>query len=504
MGAVLAALLSAVVPGLGQLYAGARRRAAFVAIPFALLVVVATAAGAAVAGGGLRVEDLLGAALRPEVLAGALVADLALLGYRVFAMIDAWLVARRRGGAGSGSPLVTAVSVTLLVAIIGVNAVGHVGAAAIGWEIASTGQSILAGDDPGDALLSPDDPTGLLDDEPSPSPIQTAKPGLPGSNQAGGAEFGRAQAPQPSPPPTWARDDRLDVLLLGVDSGPGRWSLRTDTMILMSVDYRTGAAALFGIPRNIVNVPLPKESAKAFPGCRCYPRMLNSLYVYAMGHPGSFPGGDNRGLRAVAGAIESLVGVDIDGMAIIDLNGFVKLVDALGGLRITVPQAIYDQRYPKPDGSGYRTIYIKAGKQKMSGATALAYARSRHQSSDYSRMRRQQEVLVALRKQVQPCTVLADLPKLLKAVKGTLKTTFKTDALPDLLRLAARVKADDTMRFSIAPPNYPEYLSKSDWKRIRTLVRRVFDKPRAKAEKEAAEASASPSSIFADDPCKPD
>jgi LCP family protein required for cell wall assembly len=255
-------------------------------------------------------------------------------------------------------------------------------------------------------------------------------------------------------------------------------------MILVSVDMRTGTAAMFGIPRNMVNVPLPKESAAAFPGCRCYPRLLNSLYVYAMGNPGRFPGGDNRGFRAVAGAIETLTGVNLDGMAIIDLNGFVKLVDALGGLRITVPRAIHDDHYPKPDGTGNIDLYIKAGRQKMNGFTALAYARSRHESSDYSRMRRQQEVLLALRKQVKPCTVLADLPKLLRALKRTVQTTFKPEALPDLLRLAARVDVNDVARYSLAPPTYPEYLGKADWKRIRTLVGHVFDEARAKAARQ--------------------
>ncbi|HLA16595.1 MAG TPA: LCP family protein [Candidatus Limnocylindrales bacterium] len=515
--AVIAAILSAVIPGLGQLWAGAPRRALVIAIPFLVLVIAAVVTGIAVVGGALPLDDLVGVLLRPEFLGAVIVVDVALLGYRAFAMADAWVVARR-WGREPGRPLAGAVSLLLLVVLVAGNVAAHAGIAYLDMEIASAGETILAGNDPNDLLLPPDDPT-LVDDptlgddpEPSATPTVEASP----LTAAGGRQSPDPRpaprsvdpavvlADPPVPPPAWTRDRRLDVLLLGVDSGPGRWSLRTDTMILVSVDLETATAAMFGIPRNLVNVPLPKESAGSFPECRCYPRLLNSLYVYAMGHPSTFPGGDNRGFRAVAGAIETLTGVDLDGIAIVDLNGFVKLVNALGGLRITVPSAVYDQRYPKPDGTGNIELYIKAGRQKMNGFTALAYARSRHGSSDYSRMRRQQEVLVALRKQVKPCTVLADLPKFIKALKGTVTTTFKPEALPDLLRLAARVNIDRAARYSLAPPTYPEYLGKADWKRIRTLVRHVFDKARAKAATPDAAASPSPFILEPadpDDPC---
>jgi anionic cell wall polymer biosynthesis LytR-Cps2A-Psr (LCP) family protein len=196
--------------------------------------------------------------------------------------------------------------------------------------------------------------------------------------------------------------------------------------------------------------------------------------------------------------------VNLDGMAIIDLNGFVKLIDALGGLRITVPQAIYDARYPRPDGTGNIELYIKPGRQKMNGFTALAYARSRHGSSDYSRMRRQQEVLLALRRQVKPCRLLADPAKLVKAIKSTVRTTFKPKDVPEMLRLAAAMDLDRVARHSISPPTYPEYLTKSDAKRVRNLVQHVFDKARVKASKKQADDPAfAPPSAGAEpeDPC---
>jgi anionic cell wall polymer biosynthesis LytR-Cps2A-Psr (LCP) family protein len=86
----------------------------------------------------------------------------------------------------------------------------------------------------------------------------------------------------------------------------------------------------------MTGVPLAPESAGAFRNGR-FPGLLNALYVYAMGHPKAFPGGASRGFRAVTGAVQELVGVRLDGAVVVNLAGFVRLVDALGGLWIDVP-----------------------------------------------------------------------------------------------------------------------------------------------------------------------
>ena len=176
-------------------------------------------------------------------------------------------------------------------------------------------------------------------------------------------------------------------------------------MMLVSVDIASGRAALFGFPRNLVNVPLPPRIQKAFK-CRCFPEMLSGYYRWAQSHPDLFSGSKTtRGYRALAELYGYLTGRTIDGVAAADLNGFVKLVDALGGLTIDVPYRIYDRNYPKEDGSGTMVLEIQPGVQTLSGSMALAFARTRHQDSDYGRMNRQQLVLVALRKQLNPCAI---------------------------------------------------------------------------------------------------
>jgi LCP family protein required for cell wall assembly len=247
--------------------------------------------------------------------------------------------------------------------------------------------------------------------------------------------------------------------------------------MVLSVDTQTGDSALFSIPRNMVNVPLPKESRNAF-ACRCFPRLINSLYVYASSHPGSFPGKDDtRGLRAVQMAIGTLVGRKLDGMVVVKLQGFVKLVNAIGGIDVTVPEAVFDERYPLENGNGYVQIYIKRGKQHMTGRKALMYARSRHQDSDYGRMERQQIVLTAIGKKLLKEPLLIRLPDLLDIAKNNLWTNLKKRDLPDLATLAEQVDLKAMQKVRFIPPNYPAYLNDAAIKKIRGVVDHVFDHP---------------------------
>ena len=287
--------------------------------------------------------------------------------------------------------------------------------------------------------------------------------------------------PAPTPRPNPLSDGRLDVLLVGADSGPGRWSLRTDTLVVLSVDEASGEAALFSIPRNMVNVPLPKESRGAF-SCRCFPQMINGLYVYAQGHPGQFPGKDDvRGLRAVQMAIGTLIGRKLDGMVVVQLQGFVKLINAVGGLDINVPEAVYDHRYPLENGNGYVEVYIKRGKQHMTGRKALMYARSRHQDSDYGRMERQQIVLTALGRQLQKESLLVQLPELMRIAKKHLWTNLKRRDLPALMQLAERTDIKGMKRVRFIPPTYDEYLDRATIRKIRKVVKDVFKKAKPDA-----------------------
>jgi LCP family protein required for cell wall assembly len=285
-------------------------------------------------------------------------------------------------------------------------------------------------------------------------------------------------APPPAPASTqgWAADGRLNLLLIGSDAGPDRWSLRTDTIMVLRVDVATGHAAFFGIPRNLINVPLAPEDQTTFPNNR-FPDLVNEVYTYAMAHPDEFPGGDARGFRAVAGAIQELVGVRLDGMVVVNLAGFVRLVNALGGLWIDVPSTLIDTNYPLEDGTGHIAVEFDPGCQHLDGRMALAYARSRQQDSDYGRMHRQQTVLLALRRQFDPLALLPKIPDLLDAAGATLWTTLTPRQLADMARLASRVKVNQVQTFFFTPHAYPETLDDNEIAQIQSVVRGVFANP---------------------------
>jgi LCP family protein required for cell wall assembly len=452
----LGAFLSFLIPGTGQLLEGRIRVGLFFLVPFLLAVLI----GIIVANGDRT--ELLGFIVQPSVLMGIAVLDVVLFAWRAAAIVDAWW------GGGSKVPhtILSTVAVVVLLAITG--ATHYV----VGAEVMAVRDTFAT------VFGTPDGGTGQEQDDgfgdiPDPTDAPSTTPTLPGTGATPTTEATPTPAPTPRPGPL--ADGRLDVLLVGGDAGPGRWSLRTDTLIVLSVDAKSGEAALFSIPRNMVNVPLPKESRKAFT-CGCFPQLINALYVYASGHPSKFPGNDEvRGLRAVQFAISELIGRKLDGMVVVKLNGFVKLIDAIGGLDINVPEAVYDKRYPLENGKGYVTVSIKKGKQHMNGHKALMYARSRHMDSDYGRMERQQIVLTALGKQLLREPIIVRLPELLDLAKNNLWTNLKTQDLPDLAKLAENVDVKGMKKVRFIPPKYPSYLNKATIRKIRAVVRDAFD-----------------------------
>ncbi|HEX5828496.1 MAG TPA: LCP family protein [Candidatus Limnocylindrales bacterium] len=478
--ATIAAVLGFLFPGAGHAWAGRAMRAAVLGLPALFLIGVPI--GLYLAGG---TQALVALVTQPSVLLGILTLDIVLLVWRTVSIVDAYAVARRaeRQAAAADRPrrqgsrlLGKAVVVTLVAVTIGT----HGAVAFVGYN----GYDLVTG------VFAQGDGTGVAwgDEDPSysPEPEETDDPGAtPDPLALQSATPSPTATPSASPSPTitpeplpyWAEDGRLNLVLLGGDSGPGRASIRTDTMMLLSVDLASHKAVLASFPRNLVNVPLPKPYSRAFANGR-YPEMLNALWRYADEHPSKrFPGGDrSRGFRAVSAAIGYMAGVEVDGLAFVDLNGFVKFIDVLGGLDITVPEAIYDARYPMEDGSGNKVLRISAGKHHLNGSEALAYARSRHQDSDYGRMSRQQLVLLALRKQTKVCSLVPDLPKLVKIAKSSMYTNIPLNDLPPLMAVAAKVRSSSIEQLSFTPgEGYPSSVTTSAVLRMRKAIRNALE-----------------------------
>jgi polyisoprenyl-teichoic acid--peptidoglycan teichoic acid transferase len=480
----IAAALSALLPGLGQARLGARRRGALIALPFVGIIAVGLAAVV------LDFHGVVDTILSPGVLVGLLLLVIAMGAYHLGAIVDAFRLGRRLAagqpsagqqaagqpparGRGFRSPLLIA-SLAAVVALYGVIEL-------VGVQTYQAATAIFVSPSSEFQIPAPSF-------APRPTPTQGILP-------TGPVTAPPPPTPTPEPVPQWAQDGRLNLLLVGSDAGPGRWLARMDSINVLSVDIATGRIAIFSLWRYTGNVPLPPESAGAFKNGR-FPGWLNALYVYAMDHPDKFPGGEARGFRATAGAVQELIGQPLDGAIVVNLNGFVDLVDAVGGMWIDIPFAVHDDHYALPDGRGYIVLNFAAGCQKLNGERALEYARTRHQDSDYGRMRRQQRVIVALGRELDPIGLLPKVPKLLEIARDNLWTTLQPGDLAGLAELAARADKKDIQYYLFWPPQTPQRLDTAGIQHVRDVVGTIFDGP-------ASSSGPTPDPTKAPKPCPP-
>lgn len=250
-----------------------------------------------------------------------------------------------------------------------------------------------------------------------------------------------------------------------------------DVMLLVEIDVATGKVAMIGLPRNLYNAPFPPGAARDAVACGCFKDLLNALYVEAtIRHPDRWPGtGAVAGIGAVRSVVSEITGRPVDAVVVADLWGMIKVVDAMGGLDINVPSSVYDASYPDPV-YGKIELYIKAGKQHFDGRLALAYARSRHQDSDYGRMARQQTLLLAVREQIGPKTIL-NAPDLFNAAKGFTWTDLPRDSLPNLVELFGKAAHASVKQLRIVPPTYPSYLTTSELLKIKQAIAALLGVP---------------------------
>jgi LCP family protein required for cell wall assembly len=245
--------------------------------------------------------------------------------------------------------------------------------------------------------------------------------------------------------------DRINIALLGSDAGVGRTGTRTDTIILVSIDPETGDAAMFAVPRNMTEVPLPEGMGVW--SCNCFPDIITHLWANAEWFPDAFPGPQEPSVNAVKAALAGVFGVDVHYYAKVELAQFVGLFDALGGVAIDAPVRITDPSYPHEDGS-FESIAIEAGEQVLAGHEALAYARIRYNSGDFARMHRQRCVLGAALESMDAGTLAADYGWFEEAVAEYVETDIPLEHLGDFIELLSRVELDRFATVRITRYNY--------------------------------------------------
>ncbi len=260
----------------------------------------------------------------------------------------------------------------------------------------------------------------------------------------------RPQILDPAADP-WVGQDRVNVLLLGGDAGPNRVGTRTDSIIVASIDVDSGDTVLFGLPRNLQNVPFPTGSPldELYPDGFSGPGdplqwMLNAVYPRVPElHPKVLGDSDNEGADALKMAVSGALGLRVDYYVLVSIPGFVQLIDAVGGVTVNINQPI-----PIGGAEGLREPegYLRPGPgRELDGFDAMWFARGRYGLDDYDRMARQRCLLDAVIERADPVTLLTRYQRILDAGRNILRTDIPGELLPDLVDLAFAVK-DERVR----------------------------------------------------------
>ena len=444
-----AAVASALIPGLGQLMAGKR------AIGLTLIAVDAAVALSLAAGVYLYPGKLLRTLVDPTALLILAGANIAVFLYRAAATADSYLLWSHRS---SRDRLLGVIAGILVV-------VPHLG----------VGSLVMTQDDLVRSVFA----TEQIDEPIAPAPDSTTSAPNPSSSTvATSTTLGVTTTT--NEPRIWDGYERLNILLLGSDAGVGRTGTRTDTIVLVSVEPRSGDVAMFSVPRNLTEAPLPE--GMGLWECECFPDIITHLWANGEWYPDAFPGPQEPSVNALKAAIGLTFDVEVHYYAKVDLAGFVGIVDALGGVTIDVPKRIVDEQYPHEDG-GTEYVVFEEGRQHLDGHQALAYSRIRRHSGDFARMHRQRCVIGALVDQTGVLDLLIGYGDLAAAVKAHVETDIPIDRLGDFVDLLSRVSLDRMATLRITRYNYGAGghagYQLYDLDRLRTDARALMDDPTA-------------------------
>jgi LCP family protein required for cell wall assembly len=443
----------------------------------------------------LAVEDLdefSAWLLEPRLLLALLIVDIALLLFRLYAVVDAvWLRRSRwstveRPGAGeapeaaradgsgpneagppSGPRWQMPVVVAGLVLLLGFTAFPHVW---LGYQYVYKSYDVLT--------------TVFVDETTTSTSLVTTTTSGTGSPTSTALQTTTTTIPAATV--NAGDDQRLTILFTGSDAGVGRSGARADTNIVASFDLNTGRIALFSIPRNSGDAPLSETVQEAL-GMRYYSNWLTGLYGSARRHPELAPEGGDPGAIAMRDTISLILGIPIDYYAVVDMLGFVNLVDIMGGVDVYFAEPLHMSISPPTKQEETLVYDMEEGVNHLDGRMALAYARTRHDSSDYVRMGRQRCVIAALMAQTGMTELVWNFPGIMDVIKKMVRTDIPIDALQQLVKLRSSLKTDEMITMGFTPPKYTNGLNDNelqlgwilDYELIQATVKKVLENPEA-------------------------
>lgn len=214
--------------------------------------------------------------------------------------------------------------------------------------------------------------------------------------------------------------DPVNILLIGVGGENHSGGLLADSIMIASIDPKTSTVSLLSVPRDLY-VSIPGYGKQK----------INAADVY--GEKSTGPKGG--GAVLLQEVLSTTLDIPIHYYVRVDFTGFKKIIDAIGGVDVTVEKAINDPFYPDDKTFGYKPFYISAGDHHLDGATALKYARSRETTTDFDRARRQQQIISAVRGKIFTADVLANPAKttnLIQLIGSNVLTDMKADEIVQL------------------------------------------------------------------------
>jgi len=384
-----AAGLSAVLPGLGQLFNGRRQLGLIFLIPS--LVLLAVAVILVITQSPARLAAWMA---NPSVLGTVLTLNLLLMIWRVVAAGQAFLDTRWHGATGRAGIIGMVLIMVLIVLPHGV-------AYRYGTALGDTFAKVFSG----------------------------ATLGLTSTDDGRGDQFDESQ--------------RINVLLIGVDKLPWRTATLTDAMMVVSMDPVGKTVSILSLPRDLIGVPLGNGDN--------YGPKLNSLMSYADRHPDEFPEGGVAALEHAVSALLDVpihYYARLDFYGFVDIVNAVGGVDIKVAEGFSDP--LYTSfGHPKPGWSIKAGTHHLDG----INALAYARARKALGESDFTRAARQQQVLLALRDQVtKDGSLLWKLPDLLELAGNLVTTDVPVSRLPTLAAIADEIGDDAIVRSVVRHP----------------------------------------------------
>jgi LCP family protein required for cell wall assembly len=430
-------LISALLPGSGLILGGRRRIGAFV------LTLSLGLIGLGLYAGFWRRDDVVESTVVPNrLLAGAVVIGALALGWVIVVVASHRLLRPATGGAGGRAAGAIFVGV-LCFAITAPAAVGV--------------QSVLAQRDlVTNVFVSQGDSKSAT----RPETVNVKDP--------------------------WEDKPRVNLLLLGGDDGKGRIGVRTDTVIVASIDTRTGDTALISLPRQLTFMPFPKDS----PLHKFYPNgfgkeglsltgrlewMLTAMYQnIPEAHPGILGPSDNEGADVVKQSVGEATGLDIDYYLQVNLQGFDQIVDALGGITVNVNERVAM--------GGISSSHIPPGQwiepgpnQHLDGFKALWFARGRYGADDDQRQIRQRCAIKGIVDAADPKTLATKYQAIARAGKNLLRTDIPQELLPALVQLALKVKSGTVSNVALDQSKLKMKYLHPDYDGLRETIEKALD-----------------------------